>query len=951
MLSLSPSPLAWFLLILLVAVGAMALRALYYWWKRDRYTRERFAFSGFSALLAFGIFFVGSLAFDLSMVGALLFALLKPFGLTPQPIPPPLTLMEAVIIGTLFGGLIYAYIRVFTSWTGRKSLAQHEQEQSRETANVLRDIALLLSRKPENREKLAPHREDIESDPDRLEKPQSLVWHERARQLWLLRNRGYVFEGEYDPAHNCWLGEEKNTGALAVLACFHEAPQGLSGLVEYARKVADNQGRTGIELIVALKNDGPGQEETFADCNLEYTSEATLLADSVDFSNYFDDIRYRVERAKLVDSDLTLQDVYTPSLYRLGGRVGNHNLEGFIHDWLGDNTERQLALLGEYGQGKSTASLLLCYRLMTQADARIPILIELRGRNLRTMTPEDLLATWAYRYGIDPRALLHLHMAGRLLLIFEGFDEIDLSGDTQARISHFRPLWNLNYRGAKIIVTGRPNFFLDSKELRQALGTEEQTYTLYLEPFNLDQIEHSLRKADPTTRDEILDLARKDGKFHEVVARPSLLYAVSLLWQREHLSRRRHIDSALVIDLFIRQTLKRQQDKDKQDKNKQDKGEQDERAFMVLNSAERHYFMTGIAACMAARDLPNQIHHQQLEEAVGLLVDAIPDAVSQSVSAAGNEEHRPLRNPERLEWKTKGAEIMRKINNDVRSCGLLVTDPNKDGTFKFAHKSYMELLQAQTISRRFSTDPIEQLNGRSIANTWKLNIGDIQGSDEAIGFLAELLKEGLHEQGISEDPEVAKGLWDVLVIGKFSSRHTFAGFFMARWIWAAGGLAGRLVGWYGVERREMSALILSIGIFLVVAVVVAFAFAGAFAFAFAGAGAGAFAFAGAGAGAGAGAVAGAVAVIFFIVQALIKSSWPWQNVLLFAFSIVLVAVLLGMVGGLARDFLSGQRTTIFNRLRLWYRACRDSSLSSDAIEKTVNKGMAALLEDAKDGHP
>jgi len=193
----------WFLFVLLVAAGAMALRVFYIWWKRDRYTRERFAFSGFSALLAFGTFFLGSLSFNTSMVGGLLFALLRPFGLTSQTTPPALTPMETAVVILLFVGLIYAYLQVFKSWTGEKSLAQHEQEQNREAASVLRDIKLLLSRKPESREKRAPYREAAESDPDLLKKPESLVWHERARQLWLLRNRGYLFDSEYDPACKC----------------------------------------------------------------------------------------------------------------------------------------------------------------------------------------------------------------------------------------------------------------------------------------------------------------------------------------------------------------------------------------------------------------------------------------------------------------------------------------------------------------------------------------------------------------------------------------------------------------------------------------------------------------------------------------------------------------------------------------------------------------------------
>lgn len=323
-------PFVWFLFALLVATSTMALWAFYYWWKRDRHTRERFAFSGFFALLGFGTFFLNSLLSSTSMVDGLLLALLKPLGLTARTAPQTLSPMEAVLVMALFGGLVYAYLRVFTAWTGRKSRAQHQQEQNREAASVLRDIKLLLSHKPEDREKRAPYREAVESDPDRLERPQSLVWHDRARQLWLLRNRGYVFDGEYDPAHKCWLGEQKHTGALAVLACYQEAPQDLSDLVDYARRVARNQGRAGIELIVASKNNAPLSEETYEGCKLTDTNEAALLAELVDFSNYFAAIRHRVEHARLVDSDLTLQDTYTPSCYRLENERQDHTLEGFI---------------------------------------------------------------------------------------------------------------------------------------------------------------------------------------------------------------------------------------------------------------------------------------------------------------------------------------------------------------------------------------------------------------------------------------------------------------------------------------------------------------------------------------------------------------------------------------------------------------------------------------------
>ncbi|MCP4696950.1 MAG: hypothetical protein GY862_08890, partial [Gammaproteobacteria bacterium] len=114
----SSSLFGWFLFVFFVAASIMALWAFYYWWKKDHHTRERFAFSGFYALLAFGIFYLGSLSLKTSMIGGLMFMLFKPFGLFSQPAPSSLTHMETVLFTVLFGGLIYAYIQIFKSWTG-----------------------------------------------------------------------------------------------------------------------------------------------------------------------------------------------------------------------------------------------------------------------------------------------------------------------------------------------------------------------------------------------------------------------------------------------------------------------------------------------------------------------------------------------------------------------------------------------------------------------------------------------------------------------------------------------------------------------------------------------------------------------------------------------------------------------------------------------------------------
>lgn len=706
--------LPWIFLILFLAFCGLAGWAFVVWWKRPRYTRERFAFVGLSSLVGLATLYLSSFLLEKSVLTLISHILFQPFGID---VPAsPLSPLEAVLFGIVLLSLIDAFRKVFKHWDGQKSIAQHEQEQFRKSPDITEDIALLFARDPEIRKKLQPYQGSTETASTVLEQPETIAWHQLAKELWVLRHAAYRFENEYDPAHHGWLGEEKNIGSVVLLACFIDSPpeSEIQELTEYLQQVAKHRNKTQFELILAIKNGTEHQLES-QHAHLTYTSEAELLGNRRIFESYFNEIAERV-RAKLLGSDWSLQDMYEPSRYRIhkADDAEAEKTEDFIFKkWLAENTPRQLAVLGEYGQGKSTLSLWLCHRLIeqgqTDATARIPILIELRGKPLRSLLPKELLAMWAEKYDISSKELWYLHRAGRLLLIFEGFDEIDLTGDTEARIAHFRTLWQFNHNQAKIIITGRPNFFLDSLELQRALGDTEQSYTLHLEPFDLQQIENSLREVKPKICSEIIKLAKKDSKFREVVARPSLLYIVALLWETKKLSGRDHLNSADVIGSFIEHSLQRQQTK------------QDDRKFMVLNSAERQYFMMGIAAYMAAKQLPNQIDKLQLQETVNRLVDAIPNAVSRQVTAASQEDSRPLHSEQRLEWSTKHREIMESIHTDVRSCGLLVTDLSKDGMFKFAHKSYMELLQALAIYQSSFVTDVEQQPGKSISNTFKLH--------------------------------------------------------------------------------------------------------------------------------------------------------------------------------------------------------------------------------------
>lgn len=591
------------------------------------------------------------------------------------------------------------------------------------------------------------------------------------RDLLCLSSPSYSLDLEtgWHDLQECWVGKNNKNGSPVFVLCTHTAPSNddLGQFIAYAREFVGKQGGDwrNVELIVAVKDGESERRFETGGCDLREVTENSLVAGLVDFQDYYAAIRKRVEEERLPDSEATLSQVYVPSRFEIAGRDADGvNVEQYLREWLQEPTRRQLALLGEYGYGKSTASLMFTYGLISEAaPPRIPILIELRGRSVRNMTPDELIAVWAQPYGIDPRAVMKLLVAGRLVLILEGFDEMDLVGDTAVRISHFRRLWQLSYPLAKLLFTGRPNFFLDDDEMKAALGIGEpladRPYcdALRLKTFDIDQIRSALSHLPEHIRDEIAALAERDEKFAAVAGRPSDLYLISTVWQREDLgSRHEHINSALVLDLFIRNTYGRQQAKTA-----------DGREFMPLDTNERAFFMQGIAALMLKKSMPNQIGREQLRDAIEKLYAFIPDSVTGTSVLGG-----PRKDPLRLRL-SESEFAVDNVETDVRACGVLVADPAKSGSFRFAHKSYMEYLAAQTLADGM----LEPRTERSKA--FHRLIGSpretLQSSPpESTAFFAELVQNRLN---LTEET-AARGLFDV-IIGSFW-RKTAVGTFLVR---------------------------------------------------------------------------------------------------------------------------------------------------------------------------
>jgi hypothetical protein len=527
----------------LTAIGVLVVIAIVVWlafihFHRERYTRERFAFAAMTGFFGMAGTVLVSLEDRKTPFGEILNLGGQILG-HPAPAEPARTADHLLMIAVLVIVIIFV-LQIYNNWSGAISVQQYTRDRYHEPSTLLMEGMVEVKRLIKREPPLELYRpEPNHSLTTALDPPESnLAWYSEALDLICLRAPSYQFDrnSSWHEGARCWVGTNRNTSQIIAIRCDDTdlSEQELVRFVEYVERLRQSDPRGGslMELIVAIRSSTLNDSMIIRGHTVRRETSESLLEGLLDFSDYFAAVMKRVKFDPLPDSAMTLEQVYTPSSCREENGTVHTDLEAYIRAWLDEPGQRQLALLGEYGQGKSTAALMTTYHLIhkREKESRIPILIELRGKSPRNMTPEEILAAWAYPYRINPQAVMKLLAAGRLLLILEGFDEMALVGDAEARLSHFRTLWQFCYPAAKILITGRPNFFLDDDEMKAALGVSKSMAAgpyceaLHLEPFSLDQIGSALRAISAKDRHEILELADHDSKFREIVSRGSLLY-------------------------------------------------------------------------------------------------------------------------------------------------------------------------------------------------------------------------------------------------------------------------------------------------------------------------------------------------------------------------------------------------------------------------------------------
>ncbi len=154
-------------------------------------------------------------------------------------------------------------------------------------------------------------------------------------------------------------------------------------------------------------------------------------------------------------------------------------------EWANGRDSRLWVLLGDYGTGKTAFTEKLAYELakraMADGSAPVPLRVSLRDFPNK-VRQEDLLAErWLQATGQrkDPKVLLHLIQRGRIVLLFDAFDEMGIATAGRSVVDQFRMLVGITANpgetatGNRVLITCREQFFKDHGDAIKAASGEQ----------------------------------------------------------------------------------------------------------------------------------------------------------------------------------------------------------------------------------------------------------------------------------------------------------------------------------------------------------------------------------------------------------------------------------------------------------------------------------------------
>ncbi|MGQ5639305.1 MULTISPECIES: TIR domain-containing protein [unclassified Streptomyces] len=167
--------------------------------------------------------------------------------------------------------------------------------------------------------------------------------------------------------------------------------------------------------------------------------------------------------------------MYLPQRYREVERLDAEDRDGLVDEMLrllDSDQGRFLLLLGDFGHGKTFALRELARRIPAELPHLVPLLIELHALD-RAYSFEGLVAAHLAAHGVDNidlRAFRYMLQQGRIVLLFDGFDELVNQVTYDRAAERLQVLLDSAVDSAKVVVSSRTQHFRSQGQVLTALG-------------------------------------------------------------------------------------------------------------------------------------------------------------------------------------------------------------------------------------------------------------------------------------------------------------------------------------------------------------------------------------------------------------------------------------------------------------------------------------------------
>ncbi|HEX6524475.1 MAG TPA: trypsin-like peptidase domain-containing protein [Streptosporangiaceae bacterium] len=386
-------------------------------------------------------------------------------------------------------------------------------------------------------------------------------------------------------------------------------------------------------------------------------------------------------------------------------------LVGQAVEWLGAASSRLVMVLGDFGRGKTAFLKQLTRTLPSELPGVLPIFVELRGLE-KAPTLDRLLVQYLADHGVEDinlGKLGYMIRSGRIALLFDGFDELELRVGYDNAADYLRTMLDSATDRAKVVITSRTQHFISTEQVRTALGARVEALStsrvVVLEDFSQQQIIEFLAgrydgsMARARARFELLG---EMGNLLDLARNPRMLTFVADLDDnrlRAMLAERRGRISGAdlyreIIDYWLTEETKRQQHP---------------RGLRSLERDERFAACTALALRMWASGAAT----------IGLC------ELSAEVSAT-------------LTGLAERGYTTEHAAHAIGSGSLLVRDD--DGTFRFVHQSVMEwLVAAAAASDLNASGDSDLLAARQVSRVMAGFLADLANQDAATNWVISAL--------------------------------------------------------------------------------------------------------------------------------------------------------------------------------------------------------------------